>query len=141
MLQRFGHGAAALSVSSECVEVILFGGKKEIVRSDWADTVVLRFGRSYKMYIIIYTFTCVLTVLFSYELFAHIPHTELMLHIIIHVLSEVWYTYQVTGIENIYYFNDPYQHGRYILHNLRILSGMYQWMCWDITEAIIEVEI
>ena len=26
MLERFGHGAAALSVSSECVVVILFGG-------------------------------------------------------------------------------------------------------------------
>ena len=39
MLKRFGHGAAALSVSSKCVEVILFGGMSEM-----RDLAVLRFG-------------------------------------------------------------------------------------------------
>ena len=39
MLKRCHHGAAALSVSSECVEVILFGGVGETT-----DLAVLRFG-------------------------------------------------------------------------------------------------
>ena len=47
MLKRVCHGAAALSDSSECVEVILFGGRSEIGRTDLANTAVLRFGRSY----------------------------------------------------------------------------------------------
>ena len=47
MLKRLRHGAAALSVSSECVEVILFGGRTEIDGTDLANTAVLRFGRSY----------------------------------------------------------------------------------------------
>ena len=41
-LERWGHGAAALSVSSKCVEVILFGGYDEV--SMIADTTVLGFG-------------------------------------------------------------------------------------------------
>jgi len=40
MLKRYGHGAAALNVSSECVEVILCGGLDKSV----SDTAVLRFG-------------------------------------------------------------------------------------------------
>ena len=43
MLKRRLHGAAALSVSSECVEVILFGGRRETI-SIIADTTVLGFG-------------------------------------------------------------------------------------------------
>ena len=39
MLKRIRHGAAALSVSSECVEVILFGGMGEMT-----DLAVFRFG-------------------------------------------------------------------------------------------------
>ena len=27
MLERYGHGAATLSVRSECIEIVLFGGK------------------------------------------------------------------------------------------------------------------
>ena len=50
MLERYGHGAAVLSVSSECVEVILFGGRNEFLGSELVETVVLRFGRSYKGY-------------------------------------------------------------------------------------------
>ena len=47
MLKRVCHGAAALSVSSECVEVILFGGSSTVFGPDLANAVVLRFGRSY----------------------------------------------------------------------------------------------
>ena len=45
LLERYDHGAAALSVSSECVEVILFGGITER-HSRMADTAVLVFGMS-----------------------------------------------------------------------------------------------
>ena len=57
LLQRWGHGAAAVTVNSDCVEVILFGGYKEFSliadtvvgernkkSSPIADTVVVRFG-------------------------------------------------------------------------------------------------
>ena len=44
LLKRWGHGAASLSVSSECVEVILFGRCNEVPVI--ADTVVLGFGMS-----------------------------------------------------------------------------------------------
>ena len=43
-LKRWGHGAAAVTVNSNCVEVILFGGKK-LVESYIADPVVLSFGK------------------------------------------------------------------------------------------------
>ena len=41
------YGAAALSVSSECVEVILLGRRSTVFETDLANTAVLRFGRSY----------------------------------------------------------------------------------------------
>ena len=43
LIQRWGHGAATVTVNSDCVEVILFGGwdKKRLLV---ADTVVVRFG-------------------------------------------------------------------------------------------------
>ena len=44
MLKRWGHGAAALSVSSECVKVILFGGRH--IPPGVTTTVVLGFGMS-----------------------------------------------------------------------------------------------
>ena len=45
LIQRFHHGAAAVIVNSGCVEVILFGGFKEVFKSSpIADPVVLRFG-------------------------------------------------------------------------------------------------
>ena len=45
LIQRFHHGAAAVTVNSDCVEVILFGGFKEVFElSPIADPVVLRFG-------------------------------------------------------------------------------------------------
>ena len=45
LIQRYCHGAAAVTVNSDCVEVILFGGLKELGRSPIADPVVLTFGK------------------------------------------------------------------------------------------------
>ena len=45
LIQRYGHGTAAVIVNSDCVEVILFGGKKKVVGSLMANTVILRFGK------------------------------------------------------------------------------------------------
>ena len=45
LIQRYGHGAAAVTVNSDCVEVILFGGWKEQRGSPIADPVVVRFGK------------------------------------------------------------------------------------------------
>ena len=44
LFQRWGHCAAAVTLNSDCVEVILFGGQKELGGSNIADPVVLRFG-------------------------------------------------------------------------------------------------
>ena len=44
LIQRFSHGAAAVTVNSGCVEVILFGGYKDLASLPIADPVVLRFG-------------------------------------------------------------------------------------------------
>ena len=43
LIQKYEHGATALIINSDCVEVILFGGrsKEGFLR---AETVVLRFG-------------------------------------------------------------------------------------------------
>ena len=48
LIQRFGHGAAALTVNSDCVEVILFGGCDNR-HSPMADTTILRFGELVKV--------------------------------------------------------------------------------------------
>ena len=42
--QRCGHSAAPLAISSECVEVVLFGGNQNMSGSPIADTTALRFG-------------------------------------------------------------------------------------------------
>jgi len=42
-IQRCGHGAAVVTVASDCVEVILFGGRNND-RLLIADTVAARFG-------------------------------------------------------------------------------------------------
>ena len=44
LIQRYGHGAAAATVNSDCVEVILFGGQNKN-RSVIADPEVVRFGQ------------------------------------------------------------------------------------------------
>ena len=44
LILRYGHGAASVTVNSDCVEVILFGGRKELDGSRLADPVVLTFG-------------------------------------------------------------------------------------------------
>ena len=43
LIQRYGHGAATIPVNSDCVEVILFGGRDKN-DSLMADTTILRFG-------------------------------------------------------------------------------------------------
>ena len=48
MLERYGHGVATLSVHSECMEIMLFGGKNSLYGSKLVNDVVLGFGRSYK---------------------------------------------------------------------------------------------
>ena len=47
LVQRCGHSAAVLTISPQCIEVILFGGKQFINISApfIADTAVLRFGK------------------------------------------------------------------------------------------------
>ena len=51
LLQRYGHGAAGVTVHSNCVEVILFGGQKKGLPI--ADPVVLRFGEYDSMLFVI----------------------------------------------------------------------------------------
>ena len=43
LIQRWGHGGAAVTVNSDCVEVMLNGGRDKN-HSLIADTVVVRFG-------------------------------------------------------------------------------------------------
>ena len=45
LIQRFGHGAAAVTDNSDCMEVIVFGGHKKLGGSIIADPVVLTFGK------------------------------------------------------------------------------------------------
>ena len=44
LIQRYGHGAAAVTVNSDYVEVVLFGGRKKGL-SIVPDRVVLTFGK------------------------------------------------------------------------------------------------
>jgi len=48
LLQRWCHGMAAVTVNSDCVEVILFGGRNKD-DSLIADTVIVRFGEYFKL--------------------------------------------------------------------------------------------
>ena len=47
LLQRIAHGAATVTVNSDFVEVILFGGRDEDGRL-LADTTILRFGECFR---------------------------------------------------------------------------------------------
>ena len=44
-IQRYDHGAAAVTVNSDYVEVIVFGGFKKLRGSLIADPVFLTFGK------------------------------------------------------------------------------------------------
>ena len=50
LVQRQVHSAAALTISPQCIEVVLFGGKqsKDLLAPSIADTAVLRFGKIYQ---------------------------------------------------------------------------------------------
>ena len=48
LVQRYEHGAAAVTVNSDCVEVILFGGYNKD-GSLMADTVAVRFGECFSV--------------------------------------------------------------------------------------------
>ena len=52
LIQRFSHGAVAVTVNSDCVEVILFGGYNK-KNSLMDDTVVVRFGEFLMLIIIL----------------------------------------------------------------------------------------
>ena len=43
LLERCGHSAAPLTISPECIEVVLFGGTQLMKNDD--TTTVLRFGK------------------------------------------------------------------------------------------------
>ena len=47
LVQRYGHSAAVLTISPQCIEVVLFGGKqsRSLLAPHIADTAVLRFGK------------------------------------------------------------------------------------------------
>ena len=46
LVQRWCHSAASFTISPECMEVVLFGGRKTVLGSRIADTAVLRFGKA-----------------------------------------------------------------------------------------------
>ena len=48
LVKRIGHSAASFTISPECMEVVLFGGRKIVRGSLIADTAVLRFGKALK---------------------------------------------------------------------------------------------
>ena len=52
LIKKYGHGAAAVTVNSDCVEVILFCGVNKNC-SVMADTVVVRFGKNHGVIFII----------------------------------------------------------------------------------------
>ena len=79
MLKRYVHGAAALSVSSECVEVILFGGRSAFRGTVIANTAVLRFGRCYNL--VLYYILDILTVMWHLNLIFN--HSTLSMFFII----------------------------------------------------------
>ena len=63
LIQRSCHGAAAVAVNSDCVEVILFGGYNV---SLIADTVAVRFGERFS----VLNFECYLCLIVSFMVLA-----------------------------------------------------------------------
>ena len=45
LMQRYYPSAAPLTISPECIEVVLFGGQQKLSGPPIADTTVLRFGK------------------------------------------------------------------------------------------------
>ena len=45
LMKRQLHSAAPVTISPECIEVVLFGGQQEFGGSSISDTAVLRFGK------------------------------------------------------------------------------------------------
>ena len=45
LVQRYGHSAAPLIISPECIEVALFGGRQQTMGSPISDAAALRFGK------------------------------------------------------------------------------------------------
>ena len=48
LIKRCGHGAATLTVNSDCVDVILFGGRDKD-KEPMAETTILRFSELVKV--------------------------------------------------------------------------------------------
>jgi len=46
-MNKFGHGAVAVAVSSDCTQVILVGGSKQWGKQSTADTSVLSFRKCF----------------------------------------------------------------------------------------------
>ena len=44
LVQRYCHSAASFTISPECMEMVLIGGRKTVSTSLIVDTAVLRFG-------------------------------------------------------------------------------------------------
>ena len=63
LMQRCYHSAASLTISPECIEVVLFGGKQELHGSPIADTTVLRFGKFLCLFIQLKSITTIVIVL------------------------------------------------------------------------------
>ena len=66
LIHRFGHGTAAVTVNSDCVTVLLFGGQKKNGGSPIADMVVLRFGKYGGCAYILVTFMYLLCLQFCF---------------------------------------------------------------------------
>ena len=45
LMERYSHSAAPVTISPECIEVVLFGGIQKLLGSNISDTAVLRFGK------------------------------------------------------------------------------------------------
>ena len=54
LIQRYGHVASEDTVNSDCVEVFLFGGQKELKGLCIADPLVLRFGKGRDVFCIFF---------------------------------------------------------------------------------------
>ena len=63
LMQRYDHSVAPLTISPECIEVVLFGGQQKFGGSPIADTTVLRFGKFLCLCIQLVSITTIVIVL------------------------------------------------------------------------------